>query len=65
MTDDLLTRLRHLQEWGSIAAEEAADRIEELQETIARIEYTNLRRDMNIKNRTLEIDKLCKTTKKV
>lgn len=37
------------------------DRIQKLEDTIARIQYTNLRRDMNLKNRTMEIDKLCKT----
>jgi len=31
MTDDLVKRLRYQQEWGSIAAGEAADRIEELE----------------------------------
>lgn len=36
------------------------DRIEELQDIIARIQYTNLRRDMNLKNRTITIDTLCK-----
>jgi len=37
------------------------ERIGRLEDTIARIQHTNLRRDMNIKNRTVEIDKLCKT----
>jgi hypothetical protein len=39
------------------------DRIEDLQDTIARIQYINLRRDMNVKNRTIEIEKLCKGEK--
>lgn len=37
------------------------ERIGRLEDIIARIQYTNLRRDMNVKNRTMEIDKLCKT----
>lgn len=36
------------------------EKIQNLEDTIARIQYTNLRRDMNLKNRTMEIDKLCK-----
>ena len=35
MTDDLVKRLRHQQEWGSIVAGEAADRIEELEKRLA------------------------------
>jgi len=37
--------------------------VERAQDTFARIQYTNLRRDMNMKNRTIEIDRLCKGTK--
>lgn len=37
------------------------EKINELEDIIARIQYTNLRRDMNAKNRTIEIEKLCKT----
>jgi len=37
------------------------ERISRLEDIIARIQYTNLRRDMNAKNRTTEIDELCKT----
>jgi len=37
------------------------EKINALEDIIARIQYTNLRRDMNLKNRTMEIDKLCKT----
>lgn len=37
--------------------------IDGLRHSIARIQYTNLRRDMNAKNRTIEIDKLCKGAK--
>ena len=40
---------------------QAADRIDKLQDIIAKIQYTNLRRDINAKNRTIEIEKLCKT----
>lgn len=59
MTDNFVERLRWWKgEIGEIL--EAADRIEELQDIIARIQYTNLRRDMNIENRTKEIDRLCK-----
>ena len=62
MTDDLVKRLR-----GGIVqrvdSARAADRIEELQDIIARIQYTNLRRDMNLAERTKEIDKLCKGEK--
>lgn len=39
------------------------ERIGKLEDTIARIQYTNLRRDMNLKNRTMEIDRLCKGEK--
>lgn len=31
-----------------------------LQDIVAKIQYTNLRRDMNLKTRTQEIDNLCK-----
>ena len=37
------------------------ERIGRLEDVIAKIQYTNLRRDMNVQNRTMEIDKLCKT----
>lgn len=36
------------------------ERIGRLEDVIAKIHYTNLRRDMNAKNRTIEIEKLCK-----
>ena len=36
------------------------ERISRLEDIIARIQYTNLRRDMNIENRTKEIERLCK-----
>lgn len=69
MNDDLVKRLReaaHLDLYGvhREVEVEAADRIEELEDTIARIQYTNLRRDVNAKNRTIEIDRLCKGEKK-
>lgn len=66
MTDDLVTRLRDSSRYDSrlLMREAAADRIEELKDIIARIQHTNLRRDMNIKNRTAEIDRLCKGEKK-
>tara|TARA_R110000868_G_scaffold50042_9_gene160451 strand:- start:216 stop:431 length:216 start_codon:yes stop_codon:yes gene_type:complete len=63
MTDDLVKRLRNWQQYGPYRPsryKEAADRIEWMQDVIARIQYTNLRRDMNAKNRTITIDKLCK-----
>ena len=62
MTNDFVKRLRDA--FGFVRDPligEAADRIERMQDVIARIQYTNLRRDMNLKNRTMEIDKLCKT----
>jgi uncharacterized protein (UPF0147 family) len=34
MTDDLVKRLRELQSWGSLAAGQAADRIEKLEEAV-------------------------------
>lgn len=36
------------------------EKINELEDIIACIQYTNLRRDINAKNRTIEIEKLCK-----
>lgn len=64
MTDDLVKRLREeASQWATPEAsieKEAADRIEWMQDVIARIQQTNLRRDMNAKSRTTEIDKLCK-----
>jgi division protein CdvB (Snf7/Vps24/ESCRT-III family) len=36
------------------------EKISRLEDIIARVQYTNLRRDMNAKNRTITIDKLCK-----
>ena len=52
---------RYSREVAAAKAFEFSDRIEELQNTIARIQYTSLRRDMNLAERTREIDKLCKT----
>lgn len=68
MTDDLVKRLRAVDPEGmplnaEMDSHEAATRIEALKDIIARIQYTNLRRDMNLKNRTMEIDKLCKREK--
>jgi hypothetical protein len=68
MTDDLVKRLRELNtfEWHARPATTketcfaAADRIEWMQDIIARIQYTNLRQDINAENRTIEIEKLCK-----
>jgi transposase len=39
------------------------EKINELEDVIARIQYTNLRRDINAKNRMIEIEKLCKGKK--
>jgi hypothetical protein len=36
------------------------EKINELEDVIARIQYTNLRRDINAKSRRIEIEKLCK-----
>ena len=59
MTDDLVKRLRN--KYASVQdAAEAADRIEWMQDIIARIQYTNLRQDINAESRTIEIEKLCK-----
>ena len=66
MTDDLVKRLLQPVDdpfFGPLIEpikKEAADRIEELQDIIAKIQYTNLRRDINAENRTIEIEKLCK-----
>ena len=60
MTDNLVRRLRRFEHCDP-DIKDALDRIERLQDIIARIQYTNLRRDMNLKNRTVEIDRLCKT----
>ena len=35
------------------------EKINELEDVIARIQYTNLRRDISAKSRRIEIDKLC------
>ena len=56
-----LKQERFSREAAASRAWEFSDRIEDLQDTIARIQYTNLRRDMNLAERTKEIDKLCKT----
>ena len=68
MTDDLVKRLRegaclHNQLEAYDLTTEAASRIEQLQDIIAKIQYTNLRRDINAKNRMIEIEKLCKGKK--
>ena len=64
MTDDLVKRLRaDVEEFDGCCGELAtiaADRIEWMQDVIARIQHTNLRRDMNIETRTKEIDRMCK-----
>ena len=36
------------------------EKINELEDIIACIQYTNLRRDINANSRTIEIEKLCK-----
>ena len=61
MSDDLVKRLLVCaSDQGGWIYKEAANRIEELQEIIIRIQHTNLRRDMNRDERTKEIDKLCR-----
>jgi hypothetical protein len=64
MTDDLVKRLRsgdclenQLEAYDLTT--EAAERIEWMQDIIARIQYTNLRQDINAKSRRIEIEKLC------
>jgi hypothetical protein len=63
MTDDLVKRLREYCDGNNDLMDAAADRIEWMQDIIARIQYTNLRRDINAKNRMIEIEKLCKGKK--
>lgn len=63
MSKRILIHLRAQQSWGSVVAGEAADYIEWLEDKIAAIQYTNLRRDMNLKNRTRVIDAICKEKK--
>jgi len=58
MTDDPADRVLRIR-YDQII--QLHDKIQKLEDIIARIQYTNLRRDMNLKNRTMEIDKLCKT----
>ena len=36
------------------------EKINELEDIIARIQYTNLRQDINAESRRIEIEKLCK-----
>jgi hypothetical protein len=62
MTDDLVARLREaaLDYYYEDIIAAAADRIEWMQDIIARIQYTNLRQDINAESRTIEIEKLCK-----
>jgi hypothetical protein len=68
MTDDLVKRLREAErqyvdnEYNLHAR--AADRIEWMQDIIARIQYTNLRQDINAESRRIEIEKLCKGQEK-
>jgi hypothetical protein len=40
------------------------EKINELEDIIACIQYTNLRRDINAKSRRIEIEKLCKGQEK-
>lgn len=65
MSKKILIHLRAQQSWGSVLAGEAADHIEWMQDQIAAIQYTNLRRDMNLKNRTKVIDAICKEKKEL
>ena len=56
MTDDLeLVSKKTLHKMA-----ELYDRIAALKDIIARIQYTNLRQDINAESRTIEIEKLCK-----
>ena len=73
MTDDLVKRLRDMCGRDGILkcrdiydtdVAAAADRIEWMQDIIARIQYTNLRQDINAKSRRIEIEKLCKGQEK-
>ena len=58
MADDQTDKVLRIRYDQIIQMHETIERLEDL---IARIQHTNLRRDMNLKNRTLEIDRLCKT----
>lgn len=71
MNDDLLKRLPQAGELTLPMWQECLVRYNEmlteqerkigwLEDKIAAIQYTNLRRDMNLKTRTQEIDNLCK-----
>jgi division protein CdvB (Snf7/Vps24/ESCRT-III family) len=57
MTDDPESRVLRIR-YDQIV--KLSEEISQLKDIIARIQYTNLRRDMNIKNRTIAIDQLCK-----
>ena len=58
MTDDHTDKVLRIRYDQLIQLHEKIGRLEDI---IARIQHTNLRRDMNAKSRTTEIEKLCKT----
>lgn len=61
MTDDQTDKVLRIRYDQIIQLHE---RIERLEDLIARIQYTNLRRDMNAETRTIVIDRMCKETQK-
>jgi TolA-binding protein len=60
MTDDPASRVLRIRYDQIIQLHE---RISRLEDRIAAIQYTNLRRDMNAENRAKTIDALCKEEK--
>ena len=65
MTDDLIEYLdvERLMQVRHAQIVELVEKIEWLEDKLARIQYTNLRRDINIETRTTEIDRMCKERK--
>lgn len=64
MTEDLVTlHWSYNAKYMEDKLSSSADRIDELEHVIAKIQHTNLRRDMNAKDRGEEIDRLCKEKK--
>ena len=65
MTDDLIEYLdvERLIQVRHVQIVELVEKIEWLEDKLARIQYTNLRRDMNEENRKKIIEALCKERK--
>ena len=60
MTDDLMEQLLGIR-YAQIV--ELHEKIGWLEDKLARIQHTNLRRDINIETRTTDIDRMCKERK--